>query len=221
MPDDKKKLETLEAELTPRSLPAKIMRASKIIGKVDKEGYNAHFKFKYQAWEDVVPAVRDACIQAGICLIPNFSLISSENGHTLVSMTLEIRDTESNEFINMDFIGEAKGTDDKGVQKAITSATKYAYLKLFQIPTTDDQKDDNDGSGHVEASKPAAPKMDAKAAYNAAIALLEPTKAWLEAMKKNSPDGATFAKQLIEAVEAGCKTTAQCEAYWLDGEVPA
>ena len=138
-------------------LAAKIMTAAQIIGKIEKNGVNQHFKFKYQAWDDVVPAVRDACATVGIALVPSMRLIASENGHSLVSVSVTVCDAESDETYVVESCGEAKGNDDKGLQKAYTSAYKYLLLKLFLIPVHGDDDPDGTTPAPKSASEPKRP----------------------------------------------------------------
>jgi hypothetical protein len=156
-------------------LAAKIALASQLIGKVPKNGENTHFKFRYQAWDDVVPAVRDACATAGIALIPSMYLVRSENGHTVVQVTVRIVDTEGDEEYTVDTVGESKGNDDKGLQKAFTSAYKYALLKLFLIPVHGDEDPDGAPASPTPASVPQRPPSGKKVMDAAVAHLLEVT----------------------------------------------
>jgi hypothetical protein len=132
----------------PQSLAAKVLAVSRSIGAVEKNGLNAHFKFKYQAWDDVLPAVRNACCEVGVQITPSVHSIKHEGGHVIVEMGFTIINSESNERDGFRWFGEAKGNDDKGIQKAITSCTKYALLKYFMIPIVDDT--DTDAHGPVK-----------------------------------------------------------------------
>lgn len=134
-----------------KTIYQRIADASALIGHIDKGGFNAHFKFKYQAWDDVVPALQSACIVSGLWLIPSMELISHEGGHAVIKLDLTVVDQETERSIQVQWVGEAKGTDDKGIQKAATSAYKYLALKLFQIPTVGVVDDPDAGNGQ---SKP-------------------------------------------------------------------
>lgn len=125
-------------------LAQKVLKVSQAIGCVEKNGLNAHFKFKYQAWDDVLPAVRNACCEVGVQITPSVHSIKHEGGHVIVEMGFNVTDSETNEKDGFRWFGEAKGNDDKGVQKAITSCTKYALLKYFMIPIVDDTDPDGD-----------------------------------------------------------------------------
>jgi hypothetical protein len=140
----------------PQSLAAKVLAVSRSIGAVEKNGLNAHFKFKYQAWDDVLPAVRNACCEHGVQITPSISSCTHDGQHVLVQMTFTVKDSDTGESDQFCWFGEAKGNDDKGIQKAITSCTKYALLKYLMIPIVDDT--DTDAHGPAKpAAKPAAP----------------------------------------------------------------
>jgi len=134
-------------------LALKVLKVSQSIGCVEKNGLNQHFKFKYQAWDDVLPAVRNACIEHGVQITPSVLDARSDNGHVLVHMSFTIKDATTEELDTFFWFGEAKGNDDKGIQKAITSCTKYALLKYFMIPIVDDSDPDGDAPA-TPAAKP-------------------------------------------------------------------
>lgn len=136
----------------PLTLAAKVLAVSRSIGAVEKNGLNQHFKFKYQAWDDVLPAVRNACVEHGVQITPTVKSVKQDGQHVLVEMAFTVRDTESDQRDEFTWFGESKGNDDKGIQKAITSCTKYALLKYLMIPILDDTDTDADGP-----AKPAAP----------------------------------------------------------------
>ena len=136
----------------PLTLAAKVLAVSRSIGAVEKNGLNQHFKFKFQAWDDVLPAVRNACVEHGVQITPTVNRVTHDGQHVLVEMAFSVRDTESDQRDEFTWFGESKGNDDKGIQKAITSCTKYALLKYLMIPIVDDTDTDADGP-----AKPAAP----------------------------------------------------------------
>jgi hypothetical protein len=140
----------------PLTLAAKVLAVSRSIGAVEKNGLNQHFKFKFQAWDDVLPAVRNACVEHGVQITPTVRNVRHDGQHVVVEMAFSVRDTESDQRDEFTWFGESKGNDDKGIQKAITSCTKYALLKYLMIPIVDDTDTDADGPAKP-AAKPAAP----------------------------------------------------------------
>ncbi len=143
----------------PQSLAAKVLAVSRSIGAVEKNGLNAHFKFKYQAWDDVLPAVRNACVEHGVQITPSISSCTHDGQHVLVQMTFTVKDSDTGESDQFCWFGEAKGNDDKGIQKAVTSCTKYALLKYLMIPIVDDTDTDAHGPAKPAAKAPAPTKV--------------------------------------------------------------
>ena len=141
------------------TLAAKVLAVSRSIGAVEKNGLNQHFKFKFQAWDDVLPAVRNACVEHGVQITPTVRSVTHDGQHVLVEMAFTVRDTESDQRDEFVWFGESKGNDDKGIQKAITSCTKYALLKYLMIPIVDDTDTDADGPGKPAAKAPAPTKV--------------------------------------------------------------
>lgn len=139
----------------------KLLAASKAIGFVDKGGENAHFKFKFQAWDDVLPAVRDACAEVGLAILPSVELVEVTGDKSIIRLTLTYIDTETGETLTSNWVGEGKDNQDKGIQKACTSAVKYALLKSLMIPCADST--DPDGDGPPKASTPKTTKVAAQA----------------------------------------------------------
>lgn len=141
----------------PLTLAAKVLAVSRSIGAVEKNGLNQHFKFKFQAWDDVLPAVRNACVEHGVQITPTVRNVTHDGQHVLVEMAFTVRDTESDQSDEFVWYGESKGNDDKGIQKAITSCTKYALLKYLMIPIVDDTDTDADGPAKPAAKPAPAP----------------------------------------------------------------
>lgn len=141
----------------PLTLAAKVLAVSRSIGAVEKNGLNQHFKFKFQAWDDVLPAVRNACVEHGVQITPTVKSVKQDGQHVLVEMAFTVRDTESDQRDEFVWFGESKGNDDKGIQKAITSCTKYALLKYLMIPIVDDTDTDADGPAKPAAKPAPAP----------------------------------------------------------------
>lgn len=160
-----------------KTIYQRIADASALIGHIEKDGFNAHFKFKYQAWDDVVPALQSACIESGLWLIPSMELVSHENGHAIVKLELTVVDQATAERIAVQWFGEAKGTDDKGIQKAATSAYKYLALKLFQIPTTGVVDDPDAGNGQSKVKPIEQPTKKEKTPE------MKAAEAWIKSLK--------------------------------------
>lgn len=154
-----------------------IQKATDAIGVVTKGATNKHFDFTYQGWDDLVPVVKKACVDAGLLILTN--VVKYEDCHVVAKFSgehqqrqprirvwLEIVfvDSATGDSTTVKFIGEAIGMDDKGMNKAITSGLKYAYIKLFQIAVKGmvDDSDGGDGTAGT-GDAPTAPKEEPKA----------------------------------------------------------
>ena len=121
-----------------------ILKVSFSVGHVEKGGTNEHFKFKFQAWDDVLPAVRNACVEHGLTVVPSIVDVSKhvttyqdkygEKQIPKVTVQMSFTLMTGDETLVFDYFGESLDTDDKAIQKAATSATKYFFLKTFMIP---------------------------------------------------------------------------------------
>jgi len=149
------------------TIAKKILEVSRLVGRVEKNGVNSAQGFKYQAWEDVLPAVRNACIEVGLLIVESCDKVQRTT-HAIIdkagkeatrmmitvdcSFTFIDPDNDSKIYVN--WPGESDARDDKAIQKAITSATKYCYLKMFQIPIKGDIDPDGDHGSEPTQSKP-------------------------------------------------------------------
>lgn len=137
-----------------------ILEVCASIGTIGKNGENTHFKFKYQAWDDVLPAVRAACVQHKLTIMPNVTAVERDGKKVQVWIQFHFFCGDSTAVST--YIGESLDNDDKALQKAITSATKYFYLKTFMIPCSDDTDNDGDGAPKPK-TKPKAGDETARA----------------------------------------------------------
>jgi hypothetical protein len=123
------------------SLALAIVAVMGDIVAVEKNGLNTHFKFKYQAWDDVLPAVKSACVTHGLAIVPEVKDVVRGDKKVTVMMNYHLLSGDQSMVVS--YAGEALDNDDKAIQKAITSATKYFYLKTFMIPIAGEDDPDN------------------------------------------------------------------------------
>lgn len=208
----KKDLNEIIEDLTPRGVHGKLIRAVAAIDVVEKNGRNDHFKFNFQKWDQVITTARSAMQKAGLSLTVDMVDVQYIDKRVLVKLQVELYDPEANETRQSFWFGEAMTTDDKAIQKAATSAFKYWLLKNLQIRS---EEDETDAEG---PAKPAPEPKVTKEKWEEVIGKLEPTKQWLDAFKKQH--GKDAARLLVEAVDAGCKTTDAVDDYLENGVAP-
>lgn len=139
-----------------------------------KKAPDGGVKYAFQGWDDVVPAVRAACKEAGLIISysvesANVSITEGVNQYDKptrrsdwhVILNVDLVATEDGGCALAKWTGEAMDSGDKGLQKAITSAYKYGLLKLLQISTEDDK---TDSDGHEPERVTRAPMAEVKRA---------------------------------------------------------
>lgn len=148
------------------ALAKKIGLVSKTVGHIEKgsAGPGGQISYKFQKWDDVLPRLRDACIEHGLWVIPSVHTIekietTNKNGTVMADWNLGLEftiiDCETGAQLKAQWVGESADSGDKGAQKAATSGTKYWLLKTFMIPSA--EVDDNDGTTVERGKAPPKP----------------------------------------------------------------
>lgn len=146
-------------------------------GEIAKNGQapDAMGRFKFIAWDDVAEKIGGFMADAGIALLPGVNECeiteagTTANSKTIwrakVTMGYRVLNIDSpEEFYEFGWVGVGDDTSDKSVQKAITSATKYALLKLFLLSGADDADASDVTSSAAPARRaPAQPPITAVA----------------------------------------------------------
>lgn len=139
-------VETEETKKENVSLYRKILAVMGEVQAVPKDKVNDFHKYAYTSEAAVIKAVRDAMVKHGLVAIP--SIIHHEektDGKSTIATIhycLKVVDVDTGEYENVCVIGQGIDTGDKAYYKAMTGANKYALMKLFQIPSTDDPEAD-------------------------------------------------------------------------------
>lgn len=205
----------VEAAFVGTGVHAKILAVTARIGKIEANGRNKEQGYSYQAWAEVLPAIRAACVDLGLCITPSMDVeyipvtVTAKDGQNMrtvvravVRATFTIRDIATGEEIALKWAGEAGASDDKGIQKAMTSATKYLYLKLFMITVRDDHDPDGD---QPRASRASAGTRKAQSDDPNAKAKLDAATWWA----KNGGN-----ETLLSSLRAALKTKGEVKASW-------
>ena len=144
-----------------KNVAAKVLEMIRSVGEIPKTGFNERFKYKFTKETDVADALRAACLKVGLVLIPSVHDVikdtlktSSGSDQYRASLMLRITliDPISGESIEMDFPGEAMDTQDKAIPKAITSAYKYALLKLAMNGGGEEDDPEHDSNEQTDKS---------------------------------------------------------------------
>lgn len=130
-------------EAKPRSLARKVAEIMSAVSHVPKAGHNDHFNYAFAQESDVLGAVRGEMAKRHLALFPNVVAhqvreVAGKNGVlyvTTLRVEFTLEDGDSGETRSFCVMGEGQDNTDKGSNKALTAAEKYAALKLFMIPT--------------------------------------------------------------------------------------
>ena len=158
--------------------------------------------YNFRGIDDVYNAVSPLLAEHGLCILPR--MISrqceerqSKSGGALFYITVEAEfdfvSAEDGSTHTVRTFGEAMDSGDKGTNKAMSAAYKYAAFQAFAIPTEGDN--DEDARTHEVAAKPKSFKatptdgpLDVKADRRTTIELAASLA--VDKFKKGDPDGA-------------------------------
>ena len=150
---------------TVKSLGTKLAEIMAEVERVPKNGRNEHFGYDFATESDVTAAVRKGFSDRNLVFVPSVESVDWHGDRLCtVHMTFIILDGDSSETLTFKGAGQGQDPGDKAVPKGITSAVKYALLKLFLIPTGDDpESDPRTDTATVAATAPAAADPNAPA----------------------------------------------------------
>lgn len=149
------------------SLTAKIAHISAKVGKIEKSGTSGGYgeSFNYIEYGVVAGKLRDLLDEYKVIIYPEIKSyecqeITSQKGkagyHYILSMHFTISNGEKlDDKMECDWLGEATDYGDKGVNKAITAATKYFIMRLLQVSEKgDEDPDSTTPEPHKESKEP-------------------------------------------------------------------
>ena len=152
----------------PPSVAKKILAATKLIKPIDKSETNKTQNYKFQPWNIIQAEVRKALVEAELLCLTSVRDHAQVDGETKAGgaqyrhvawVDVQFVDPDTGECWASTWAGEAFDSVDKGLQKAITSAVKYALLKTFHIS----DKDTKDADAETpEEPAPQASQPDPK-----------------------------------------------------------
>lgn len=138
----------------PTTLAGKLAKIGEEIGKVDKGGYNSEQRFKFIEYAVVAGRIRTLFSEYGVIIKPEvldyrMDEVSSKSGrvgyHYILHMRFSAINADNQEDkLESEWFSESIDYGDKGLNKAITSGTKYFIMRIFNISERDDE--DNDAS---------------------------------------------------------------------------
>lgn len=133
-------------------LSSKLSQIALEIGKVAKSGKNDKQGYAFVEYAVVAGKIRQAFYDYGVMIYPELEDYSMEHitnakgnsgYHYVLQMKFRIVNTDDPEdFIERKWCGEAADYGDKGINKAITSASKYFLMRLLNISEKGDEDPD-------------------------------------------------------------------------------
>lgn len=147
---DNENTTTGEAKLTTPLIYQALAKANKLIGAISKGHMNQQQKFKFRGIDDVYNELHPILAECDVFIIPEvvkyeINTIPSKSGGVNIYTRATIRHhftTSDGSSITTTTIGEAMDNGDKGMNKAMSIALKYALLQLFTIPTEEEKDPD-------------------------------------------------------------------------------
>lgn len=184
---------------------------------ISKDRTNDHDRYQFRGIDDVYNALSPLLAKHGLCILPRILRRESverqsQKGTALFYVTVEAEfdfvSAEDGSRHTVRTFGEAMDRGDKGTNKAMSAAYKYAAFQAFAIPT----EADNDADAHSHEVKPSLGDTHS----GPAIVFNTLSKDWQAWLKDFAPTvDNTFEQAGPEAA------IAMIEAEGLDNEVRA
>lgn len=135
-----------------------IAEAMRLVRAVGKWGQNKEQNYKFRSIDDFMTALNPAMAKAGVHIVPTVLQRITDDSHTTSNnkvmrwVDVEMRFRifgPAGDFVDVITWGEARDSADKGTNKAMTGAFKYAVMQAFMVPTQD-LEDADQSSPEVE-----------------------------------------------------------------------
>lgn len=128
-----------------------IIKAMNEVNSISKDNYNKIQNFKFRGIDDVMNTMHPILSKNNIFVAPEVEIFereerTSKNGGLIIYTVATIKFTfyaEDGSNIIVKVVGEAMDSGDKGMNKAMSIAYKYALFQVFCIPTEDDPDKDS------------------------------------------------------------------------------
>ena len=133
---------------TPKIYEA-LINANELVGAISKGNTNQQQGFKFRGVDDVYNKLHPILAKCGIVIVPEVVSYEVTERQARNGVLLYTRATIRHHFTASDgssvttlVVGEAMDSGDKGMNKAMSIALKYALFQLFTIPTDEDKDPD-------------------------------------------------------------------------------
>ena len=214
-----------EKETAPLSIHQRILAVQDELTPVKKKGVNTFHKYTYATEADILATLNPLLVKHGLTHYVTQDSATVEPGKATVRVKLSIIDAATGDDLSANAWGYAEDKNsDKALYKAVTGATKYAYLKFFGLSTEDDPENDQLFSQHRirkapgEKNTPKFQEADESILIRSQLNELFSTHKWLDPVKFSdlaafqNPMTATL-EQLQEALTVVQKTVSTRKSF--------
>lgn len=126
-----------------------IMSELTYIQKGDKK---VNGQYSFVSHDQVAEKVQPLLVKYGVCALPSVEEIAQNNNRTEMKLQTTFVDVDNPEqYFIIRTVGHGIDPGDKGPGKAMSYALKYAFLKVFCLPSGDDP--DKDANARYEPEK--------------------------------------------------------------------
>jgi hypothetical protein len=150
-----------------KKLAAKLVDVMSAVGTIEKKGRNEHFGYDFVQEEDVSDAVRKELVKRNVMFLPDVTAHERTGNLTTLTVKCFFIDGDTGEHYEFTVIGYGQDTQDKGANKALTAAVKYALLKAFLISSGEDPDKSGPQVESATTARPAAQRPPAAPAQPA------------------------------------------------------
>ena len=128
----------------PLNIYQKILSVMDDLHFVQKEDKKVNGQYSFASHDAVSAAVHPLLVKHRIVVIPTVIDYSRDGNLTVVNVEVNFVNADVPEDkITINSFGTGTDNQDKGVGKAVSYATKYAFLKIFVLETGDDPERDS------------------------------------------------------------------------------
>lgn len=161
------------SETAPGTLAPKLARAMGQINAVAKTGRNEHHRYNYAPASRIYEAVRAALAAEGVMVAPSIvGYETTEAGKQIKTVLhMEMIITDGSETMRLPWVAEGLDAQDKGINKAVTSALKYFLIALLLIPTDEADPDGTDDNTQTPQQRNQTRQSSQAGGYGRATAI--------------------------------------------------
>jgi len=128
----------------PLNIHQRILSVMDDLHYVQKEDRKVNGQYSFASHDAVSAAVHPLLVKHRIVVIPTVIDYSRDGNLTIVNVEVNFVNADVPEDkISINSFGTGTDNQDKGVGKAVSYATKYAFLKIFVLETGDDPERDS------------------------------------------------------------------------------